>query len=119
MPATRLTLTGCGQTSAALASGVYTASSDETALPPSLTLDMDEQRFTFTHDPLSSYLSVGSFVLTDDKLTASTDDGRCIYVFELTTQDALTLVPDESSRLPSPSGYALTADHITLHFQEE
>lgn len=113
-----LTLAGCGQTPAALSSGTYAAAPGEAVLPPSLTLDMTELRFTFTHDLLSSYLSVGSFVLADDKLTASTDDGRYTYVFSVTGADTLTFVPEESSLL-STSGHILTQDQTTFRLKEE
>lgn len=80
---------------------------------------MDKQTFTFTHDSLAAYLSVGSFTLDGDTLTAATDDGRYTYVFRLTDDDTLTFVPEGSSLLPSCSGQTPETDQLIFHLREE
>lgn len=114
-----LTLAGCGHAPTSLSSGTYYAPKSETALlPPSLTLDMDKQSFVFTHDPLSSYLSIGTFTIDGDKLTAATDDGRYTYTFRLTGEDTLAFESKGSSLLFPRSGQS-PADGTIFQLSEE
>lgn len=54
---------------------------DNSAMTPCLTL-FDDGTFGFTYDILSSYLSFGTYELTDGMLIATTNDKRYQYVFE-------------------------------------
>ncbi len=72
------------------------------SVPPTVTLHRTDKTFTFSYDPLSSYLSVGTYALNDDVLTLRTDDGLYTYVFYY-DNDTLAFVPDASSPLPADS----------------
>ena len=68
---------------------------DESLLPyPWVTISDDN--ITFSYDPLSSYMPIGSYSIEDGKLTMTTDDNKYSYVFEL-DGDNLIFKKDESA----------------------
>lgn len=67
-------------------------------LVPTLTLNRTDNSFSFTFDPLSSYLSYGIYEQKDGKIICKTDDGQFRYVFKVT--DEATLVFDKKSSSP-------------------
>ena len=74
-------------------------SSVESVVKPNIILSNSGNRFQFTYSVLSSYIAVGNYELTDDKLTLKTDDGNNIYVFNV---EGNTFVFDasKSSEIP-------------------
>lgn len=62
---------------------------------PTLTLNRTDNSFSFTFDPLSSYLSYGIYEQKDGKIICKTDDGQFRYVFKVT--DEATLVFDKKA----------------------
>ena len=62
---------------------------------PTLTLNRSDNSFSFTFDPLSSYLSYGTYERKNSKIICKTDDGQYTYVFNIT--DEATLVFDKKA----------------------
>ena len=62
---------------------------------PTLTLNRTDNSFSFTFDPLSSYLSYGTYERKNSKIICKTDDGQYTYVFNIT--DEATLVFDKKA----------------------
>ena len=67
-------------------------SGESKATIPSLTINTSDKTFNFTYDPFSSYLSVGTYEITDSTLTASTDDGERIYIFNIVNDNTLKFI---------------------------
>ncbi|MDE7476894.1 MAG: M56 family metallopeptidase, partial [Lachnospiraceae bacterium] len=63
---------------------------------PGLMLQEDGQ-FSFGYDPLSSYLCIGEYELTGDKLQAVTDDGKYHYRFTWVSDGSLLIFDAENS----------------------
>ena len=62
---------------------------------PTLTLNRKDNSFSFSFDPLSSYLSYGTYEQVNGKIVCKTDDGQYKYVFNIT--DEATLVFDKKA----------------------
>lgn len=82
-----LMLLGCGfdyRTEAEQPAGQYRMEvyTDE-IVPPSLTLDPENGRFSFSYDFLSSYYIAGTYEIEGDTLTAVTDRGTRSFTFEI------------------------------------
>ncbi len=58
----------------------------------------EDGRFSFSYDPLSSYLSVGTFEKNEDLLTCRTSDGK--YTYSFLVRDDTTLVFDAAGSSP-------------------
>jgi len=67
-------------------------SRDSSATIPSLTINTSDKTFSFAYDSLSSYLSVGTYEISDSILTASTDDGERTYIFSIVDDNTLKFV---------------------------
>lgn len=65
---------------------------------PTLTLNRKDNSFSFTFDPLSSYLSYGTYEQVNGKIICETDDGQYKYVFKVTEE--ATLVFDKKASSP-------------------
>lgn len=70
----------------------------DTALLPELELQEDGT-FTFWYDMLSSYLSYGTYQVSDGVLTADTSDGRCHYEFRIVDHRTVAFDAARSSEL--------------------
>ena len=67
-------------------------SGESKATIPSLTINTSDKTFSFTYDPFSSYLSVGTYEITDSTLAASTDDGERTYIFNIVNDNTLKFI---------------------------
>ncbi len=65
---------------------------------PTLTLNRKDNSFSFTFDPLSSYLSYGKYERKNGQIICKTADGQYKYVFKVT--DEATLVFDKKASSP-------------------
>ncbi len=63
---------------------------------PNIVLDTTNKKFHFFYDALSSYMNVGSYVIEDDVMIATTDDGLYTYKFRM-VGDNLVFVKEGSS----------------------
>lgn len=70
---------------------------------PALNLHADG-RFELFSDPLSSYLAAGTYTVGNGRLTARTDDGKYVYVFEFADDGTLRFVRTESDPVINISG---------------
>lgn len=88
----------CDKAVYGLSEGVYKAKQEnDDVLTPYVTFDMQNSTFTFSYDPLSSYLSVGKYEIKNGKVTAKTDDGKYTYIFEIIDNDTIAFVEKGSS----------------------
>ena len=80
-------------------SGTYvmrTENTDSTFIP-SLNLDMKNKKFTFSYDPLSSYLPTGTVTPKGGELIMTTDDGKYTYTFRIVNTRVLRFLKEKSS----------------------
>lgn len=97
-----LTLAACKNNKDTLTSGSYKMVVQEEGddrITPCFTIDMDKHSFVLSSDLLSSYLPIGTFEISDGILTATTDDGKYQYVFEIIDDETLSFIQDESSHI--------------------
>ena len=74
-------------------------SEEESFMLPGLALNEKEHTFSFSYDLLSSYLSVGTYVVEKGILTAITDDGLYYYQFKVLDEDTLEFMQEGSSEV--------------------
>ena len=100
--------------------GTYVLEQEETEaiLLPYVKITDDE--ILFVHDLLSSYLSIGTYVVDDGKLTMTTDDSKFIYVFEI-DGDNLIFQENESSLVKLIDGRfgVKVTDKLIFHLKED
>ena len=65
---------------------------------PCITLDTENKKFHFFYDALSSYLIFGSYVIEDELIIATTDDGLYTYRFKM-DGDKLIFIKEGSSTI--------------------
>ncbi len=83
-----------------ISSGAYVLQSEtDTPINPTISFDIKDKTFSFTYDPLSSYLSYGSFEITNGKIKAKTDDGKYTYIFKIIDNDKICFVEKGSSKI--------------------
>lgn len=59
----------------------------------------DDYTFSFSYNPLSSYLPYGRYKIADKKITCSTMDGKYTYIFDVVDDYTVTFNEGESSEL--------------------
>jgi len=74
---------------------VYSVQDAEPLFRPSLTL-YEDGTFQMIFSPVSSYIGVGTYERSDERLTLHTDDGKFTYTFDV-VEDALRFDADASS----------------------
>lgn len=79
----------------------YYCNDSEDVIKPQLRLSTTGNRFQFTLSGLSSYVPTGSYIVTDDTIVLSTDDGFMSYVFNIIDKNTLEFVESKSSTIPS------------------
>lgn len=83
-----------------ISSGAYVLQSEtDTPIKPTVSFNTDDNTFTFHYDPLSSYLSHGSFEVANSKITAHTDDDKYTYIFKIVDNDTVCFVENGSSEI--------------------
>lgn len=97
--------------------GTY-AVSPEDPFSPRITFDLHKYRFTFDYNPLSSYLNTGTIEL-DGRITATTDDGKYTYIFEVVDNDTIRFVQKGSSVIVSRLEGNPIADGTEFKFCDE
>lgn len=87
---------------------------DELFLP---CVNISDDDILFSYDFLSSYLTIGSYLIEDGKLTMTTDDNKYTYVFEIDGDD-LIFQKNESSpvNLKDRNGVKVT-DNAIFHLK--
>ncbi len=108
-----LLLLGCGKTSPGLSGGTYSAGVGLTA--PSVTFDLEENRFVFSYDLLSSYLNAGTFWMDSERVTAVTDDEKYTFVFEIQDNETVAFVREGSAEIQMTQGAPAVADGTVFH----
>ena len=89
-----------------ISEGTYAVSPQDN-YSPRIYFDLQDFQFVLTADPALSYLSVGSFEL-DERVVATTDDGKYTYIFEVVDNDTIRFVQKGSSVIvSSPAGEPL------------
>lgn len=78
--------------------GDYVMTSQGDMFSPRLILQPDGT-FSFGYDPLSSYLSYGTYEIKDQLVIAETMDGKYHYTFEILINEQLMFLPEQSSKI--------------------
>lgn len=78
---------------------IYVLKSDKKEFIPELVLNTRDNTFSFSYDVLSSYLSIGTYKESQDRLELITDDGEYYYVFDIVDKSTLKFNKDESSNV--------------------
>jgi hypothetical protein len=95
-----ISVSSCDQTSkkSEINDGKYTLKVSEKenagAIVPAITIS--DGTFTFSYDPLSSYLSYGEYDIQDDRLILTTVDEKNQYTFQINGK-SLFFIEEESS----------------------
>ncbi len=82
-------------------------------------IKISDDEFIFSYDLLSSYLSIGTYVIDNGKLTLTTDDNKYSYVFQI-NEDNLIFQKEESSSvnlIDSRLGVNVT-DNVIFHLKD-
>lgn len=98
-------------------SGIYTMRTENTdsTFIPSLNLDMKNKKFTFSYDPLSSYLPAGTVTPKGGELIMTTDDGKYTYTFRIVNTRVLRFLKDKSSNVElSYEDYGTQVEDLSL-----
>lgn len=93
---------GCENNAIILSSGTYQSENDQLGTEPfraSLVIDSEKNRFTFSYDSLSSYFSEGPYIIKEDVLTGTTEDGRFVYLFQIIDSETLAFIETGSSKI--------------------
>ena len=93
---------GCEDNAIILSSGIYQSENDQLGTEPfraSLVIDSEKNRFTFNFDSLSSYFSEGPYSIKEGVLTATTEDGRFVYLFKLIDSETLAFIETGSTKI--------------------
>lgn len=78
--------------------GDYVMTSQGDMFSPMLILQPDGT-FSFGYDPLSSYLSYGTYEIKDQLVIAETMDGKYHYTFQILINEQLMFLPEQSSKI--------------------
>ena len=68
-------------------------------IAPVITINIDDKSFLFSYDVLSSYFTIGTYEINDNILTATTNDDKYHYTFEIIDENTLCFVEQESSKI--------------------
>ncbi|MEY8319663.1 hypothetical protein AAK894_01125 [Lachnospiraceae bacterium 46-61] len=66
---------------------------------PTISVDTNKKEFTFSYDMLSSYFTIGTYEINDNILTATTNDDKYHYTFEIIDKNTLCFMEEESSKI--------------------
>ena len=112
-------LSGCGNEKNPISAGTYTMQQTPgKAFAPAVTLNLHDNSFSFTYDPLLSYFPNGTFTVSDGKVRAVTDDGKFTYLFEIVDNTTLRFVQNGSAQTITASGELAVHDGATFKFME-
>lgn len=78
---------------------IYVLNSDKNEFIPELVLNTKDNTFSFSYDVLSSYLAVGTYIESQERLELITDDGKYHYIFDIVDESTLKFNKDESSNV--------------------
>lgn len=98
-------LSGCkGDTNSSIVSGNYVMElsqeqKENEKIAPIVIIDAEQNSFLFSYDALSSYLSIGTYEINGTVLTATTQDEKYHYVFDIVDENTLSFVEQESSKI--------------------
>ncbi|CRZ35444.1 hypothetical protein DFR55_14817 [Herbinix hemicellulosilytica] len=93
-------LTACSsKKSSEIEHRAYVMTESEEPIKPTVILS-DDNKFSFSYSPLSSYIAIGTYEIDDSNIILKTDDGLYKYVFKI-EDGALIFNANESSSIPS------------------
>lgn len=78
---------------------IYVLNSNKNEFIPEIVLNTIDNTFSFSYDVLSSYLAVGTYIESQERLELITDDGKYHYVFDIVDESILKFNKDESSNV--------------------
>ena len=84
-------------------------SDDNEKILPTIFVDINKKEFTFSYDMLfhscnlngysAKYFTIGTYEINDNILTATTNDDKYHYTFEIIDKNTLCFVEQESSKI--------------------
>lgn len=96
-------LTGCTNNKSIVSfqndTKIYILNNNKNEFTPEIVLNTIDNTFSFSYDVLSSYLSVGTYIESQERLELITDDGKYHYVFDIVDESTLKFNKDESSNV--------------------
>lgn len=96
-------LTGCTNNKSIVSfqndTKIYVLNNNKNEFTPEIVLNTIDNTFSFSYDVLSSYLSVGTYIESQERLELITDDGKYHYVFDIVDESTLKFNKDESSNV--------------------
>lgn len=94
-------------------SGSYEAKATKSSIiAPKLGIDLEDNKFSFYFDALSSYIAVGSIETENNGyfLRCITDDEKYVYNFRITAADTIIFVAEDSSPIDMIQGEPSVVD---------
>lgn len=80
----------------------------------------NDHTFSFTYDPLSSYMPYGNYTFTDSFLECRTMDGKQTYIFDVIDDNTLSFNQEKSTEIKNTSsGYAVPKHKSLFHLQDD
>lgn len=86
------------------------ASENEKTFSPTITFDTKEKSFEFVYDPLSAYLNYGTYSIEEDKVIATTSDGKYTYTFKIIDDTIISFMEEESDTVETIDGVIAVQD---------
>ncbi len=115
-------LSGCNSNndSDTVKNGTYVMEQEETEEVFLPCVKVSDDEIVFSYDLLSSYLSIGTYLIDDGKLTMTTDDNKYNYVFQIDGDD-LVFQKNESSSVNLIDGRfgVKVADNAKFHLKDD
>lgn len=98
-------------------SGIYTMQTEnkDSTFVPSINLDMKNKKFTFSYNPLSSYLPTGTVTQKGGELIMTTDNGKYTYTFKIVNTNMLRFLKNKSSSVePTDTNFVVQVEDLSL-----
>ena len=102
-----------------VSSGTYSVIDEDELLLPNITFDLQNARFTFTYDFLSSYLNTGKIKIENEKIIATTDDNKYTYIFKIINNDTIKFVENGSSKVVDLLDNVVITDGTEFKFVDQ
>lgn len=112
-------LCGCNGAEHELSEGTYAIYVDSIGVSPSITFDLTENTFEFMYNPVLSYIPRGTISMENGIVTATTDDGEEIYIFEIKDDGTIAFIQEGSSEVETYERMTRVVDGTEFYFAGE
>ena len=87
--------------------------------PPTVTFSTEDMTFSFGFDALSSYMNVGTYVIENDEIVATTFDGKYAFVFQIIDETSVSFVADKSASTKMVEGKTAVPDGAVFKYNAD